>query len=934
MRPLKLTMTAFGPYAGETVIDFKKLNNGVYLITGDTGAGKTTIFDAIVFALYGEGSGSGRNSDMFHSDYVDKFIDTEVILEFLCRNKEYKVRRTIHYKKKRGDGGVGGIAKNAQLYCPDGEAIEKETAVNEKITEILGLDEKQFRQIVMLAQGEFRKFLESKSDAREQILGRLFDNRIYVDFQKRLKDAEEYLRKERTEKEREMNIHLSEGMTIEGLKAQTKEQLEKKEELERKISSEETAITLLQNKLVVAKQYNGKKNEFRMTENNYTSVMQNLQEKKNLAVVLEKEYIEKQKNLPVIDELKIQQQEIQKCIEGYDKLDRLFKGCSDAKNQLMSCETSYKENDEKIKSYTEQQESFEKSLESLKNIEVDIQKKKFELDKQNEKETNLLNLKKRLQLYKQQETLLEKLQSDFQKQLVLHHIAAKVYREKYDLFLAGQAGLLTEKLRKNVEEKGMDVCPVCKTKVTREQALLFEDLLENTPSQEEVEQAKAYEEQLKEQVERISGNCGKKMTEVEMIKNEVIELAEKLFGETVVWTVFVDEEYLKNHFEREKETHLQMQQSLNDLVQKQRRKTEIEKRLEELRGIIQSGKELQEKIQKRYYELEKLIAVKESEITQLKETFVYESKQEAGEKLLMIQEKKQVLETQLATSEKALKICSEEISNLTGREQALLQQKEMIGETMKNMVRADSWLEAFAEEDIPTEKIEADLYEKQSLKKELDEQKESLIFLLESNRKCLERVEVLEKELEQTKDAYENLWRLSTLAVGQSGEGGKYSFSRYVLGTFFEEIIDQANYHLNRMTGGKYELIRQQEAERKNESAGLGMVILDAYTGERRDTASLSGGESFQVSLALALGLSDVVRNHSAGYTLDTMFIDEGFGSLDEQSLDQAMGVLHELSGDSRQIGIISHVSKLSENISQKIYVKRSPKGSSIEIIK
>ena len=207
MRPLKLTMSAFGPYAERTTIDFRELNNGVYLITGDTGAGKTTIFDAIVFALHGEGSGSGRNSDMFHSDYVDKFTDTEVELLFSCGEREYKVIRTIHYKKKRG-GGVGSISKTAVLYCGEELPIEKETSVNGKITEILGLDEKQFRQIVMLAQGEFRKFLESKSDAREQILGRLFDNRIYVDFQNRLKAAAETLKKEREEKEREIGFYL------------------------------------------------------------------------------------------------------------------------------------------------------------------------------------------------------------------------------------------------------------------------------------------------------------------------------------------------------------------------------------------------------------------------------------------------------------------------------------------------------------------------------------------------------------------------------------------------------------------------------------------------------------------------------------------------------------------------------------------------------
>ena len=216
MRPLKLSMTAFGPYAEKTTIDFRELNEGVYLITGDTGAGKTTIFDAIVFALYGEGSGSGRNSDMFHSDYVDKFTDTEVELEFSCRDKEYRIIRTIHYKKKRG-GGVGSISKNAIMYCAEEQPIEKETVVNSKVAEILGLDEKQFRQIVMLAQGEFRKFLESKSDAREQILGKLFDNRIYVDFQNRLKEAAEELRKTRVGMEQEIVFYLNDELSLEQL---------------------------------------------------------------------------------------------------------------------------------------------------------------------------------------------------------------------------------------------------------------------------------------------------------------------------------------------------------------------------------------------------------------------------------------------------------------------------------------------------------------------------------------------------------------------------------------------------------------------------------------------------------------------------------------------------------------------------------------------
>ena len=257
MRPLKLSMTAFGPYAETTIIDFRELNQGVYLITGDTGAGKTTIFDAIVFALYGEGSGSGRTSEMFHSDYVDKFTDTEVELEFSCGDKEYKILRTIHYKKKRG-GGVGSSSKNAVLYCGEAQPIEKETSVNAKVTEILGLDEKQFRQIVMLAQGEFRKFLESKSDAREQILGKLFDHRIYVDFQNRLKTAADELKREREDQEREITFYLNGELTVEQLQERVSAFEEKWMVLEKRLEEENVRKEQFQNKQQTLKKYREK----------------------------------------------------------------------------------------------------------------------------------------------------------------------------------------------------------------------------------------------------------------------------------------------------------------------------------------------------------------------------------------------------------------------------------------------------------------------------------------------------------------------------------------------------------------------------------------------------------------------------------------------------------------------------------------------------
>ena len=292
------------------------------------------------------------------------------------------------------------------------------------------------------------------------------------------------------------------------------------------------------------------------------------------------------------------------------------------------------------------------------------------------------------------------------------------------------------------------------------------------------------------------------------------------------------------------------------------------------------------------------------------------------------------MEKEVSEVEANLKRCREELSHQQGQLKTLHLRQETVTKEFEELIGEEPWFQEITDIVGKTQALDEKLKEETDLRKNLEKERENISYELKTSRNSIKMIEKLRRELDKTEGAYQKLWKLSQLANGQSGEGGKYSFSRYVLGAFFEEIIDQANFHLNRMAGGKYELIRKQEAERKNESAGLGMVIYDAYTGEQRDTASLSGGESFQVSLSLALGLSDVVRSHSGGFTLDTMFIDEGFGSLDEQSLDQAMGVLHELSGDSRQIGIISHVGKLSESITQKIYVKRTHRGSSVQIMK
>lgn len=931
MKPLMLTMTAFGPYAEKTVIDFRKLNQGVYLITGDTGAGKTTIFDAIVFALYGVGSGSGREDSMFHSDYVDKMTDTEVELLFLNKGKEYTVKRKIHYKKKRG-GGYGSIVKNAELYCESEAPIEKETAVNSKITDILGLDDKQFRQIVMLAQGEFRKFLESKSDAREQILGRLFDNRIYVDFQNRLKEAVEELKSERNEKEREILFHLSGYKDVEELEANEAELTAEKEKLEFQLKEIKQQLDILQKQQHITGKYCEKLQEKERIELNYEEVIKKIQNVEKIRKTLEEEKKECDKLVPMIEKLKLKLQEIKNNIEKYELLE---KKRNESENLLLHMKKE-KELQNTIKTSVEtaveEKKKMQEVTDDLKHLEVEIANTKHEIEKNEHLIEQLQDMKKRLELIRETSEELAKHKELLRKKEMEFSEAAEMYVKENRMFFAGQAGILAQELFGEIEKSGTAQCPVCGSRVNEDSRKHFAVQENDVPTQEMVESAR----ERMDQKQRDAANCAKNYevlkSNLEQSKKEVLTLAEKVFSKSVLWEQLANPTYIQDCIKVQKEVLDGIKDFLRVLGEKEQKKKKCEEKIKNCDAVIEKAEPQLEKSNARYIEAERNFAVLDKEIETLVNTLQCESKVKAVEEQQYISAQKQSMEETVKKNELQLNRCSVELGKLHGQAETLVSQIKMLEETLKTIVLENAWMKN--EQEIPDlfERLDGNIRNLENRKKEIESEKDPMMIALQNSQKALTRIRELKNELEKTETAYQNLWKLSLLANGQSGEGGKYSFSRYVLGTFFEEIIGQANYHLNHMTGGKYELLRQQEAGRKNESAGLGMVIFDAYTGEKRETASLSGGESFQVSLALALGLSDVVRNHSGGCTLETMFIDEGFGALDEQALDQAMNVLYELSGDMRQIGIISHVAKLSENITQKIYVKRSPKGSSIQI--
>lgn len=926
MRPLQLTMTAFGPYAEKTTIDFRKLDQGVYLICGDTGSGKTTIFDAIVFALYGEGSGSGRSSEMFHSDYVDKFTDTEVELIFSCGEKEYRILRNIHYKKKRG-GGIGGITKQAVLYCGQEEPLEKETAVNEKVTEILGLDEKQFRQIVMLAQGEFRKFLESKSDAREQILGKLFDHRIYVDFQNRLKMAAEKLRQEREVCEQEIRFCTAEAGSEEALEERTKEAAKEKEAAEELLQEEHEILEKLQSRKQILQLYEKKQEEALQCGQMLKELLEkDSEERKKLKSLEEQKAVNDQK-LPELEQWKLRIRELEKCMEAYERIRGLKEKLEKNLEKLEHTRQRSQEIAKELEKCLEEQKQQKEQLETYKDTEVLAAKAEHGLLEEEERRKRLSLLKERMGKIVVLEKELEKEKDLLAEKNAQFEMTGQVFFAQYRHFLAGQAGIFAKELTERLKEQKEVTCPVCGSTVTKAQQSHFALAEEGVPTQQQVDQAKSQMEAAQTLAMEQAKRCEVKNQAIAMEQQEALKNAQTFFEDRISLEELHRPEMLEQLERaqevrcREKKEVLKQYQAAvlqKKALEKRREKsTEYEKTLE--KALDQCKKDLGD--------LEKACAVAEKEVETIRGGLLTDLKEDAEQELKMRKLHLGQSEKSFRQTEEALQQVKVILGNIQGQIKTVELQKQAAQASLEKLREENALGEIYLAE------LQTEIREHELKKRDLEEQREEAVLLWNSFEKSRKKAEELRRELNKTEKAYLVLSELSSLANGQSGEGGKYSFSRYVLGTFFEEILSQANAHLNRMAGGKYELIRKEEADRKNESAGLGMLIYDAYTGEQRDTASLSGGESFQVSLSLALGLSDVVRSHSGGFTLDTMFIDEGFGSLDEQALDQAMAVLQELSEGSRQIGIISHVNKLSENIMQKIVVKKTPKGSSVQVI-
>lgn len=920
MRPIKLTLQAFGPYIKNTVIDFNELGEGgLYLITGDTGAGKTTIFDAITYALYDKPSGSIRDESMFRSKYADNNTPTYVELVFSFRGKEYTVTRWPSYEKlKKSGSGTTTVLKKEEMVFPDGSVVTRKVA--DEITRLIGLNKDQFCQIAMIAQGDFLKLLLCKTDERQKIFSQIFKTELYGQLQLKLKDEFDKRFRELDDLNKNLksaiqDIACSEDNVLEYevrkakqgemliedvvdlLNSLVKEDSELESALsnDKKICDEE--INNCNLKIDSAKRVEQAKKDYSSTVDKIESIKSVLDNKaKQLKELRDTEE-------PKISEYNNKASAIAALLPEYEELSKNKRDLAECEKKLEKCKND------------EEQFAAEKSLleEEISKLEKEAASLNQSSDKKNELEKNHDTLVNALDAFiklKLDQEELERSKNEYEKAKQLFEKAEKIYQSSsrtYDeasgIFLSSQAGIIASTLQDNMP------CPVCGSLNHPKKA----DLPKEVPSAKRLDELKADKEKNEKSRKIYADDANGKKGKLKEKENRFISDARCLIGDTLPNNISseIRERIISLENDEEK---------LNKAIENCRNQISRYKNIEE--NLIPKSKKkrddidiLIEKNSKDESVLSSNIDLLGKSILRLKETLEFKSKLEAEEEIKRLRRLSDKIKKDIEEVQNEFSSLSQRKSNLEGEQKQLLSQFE--GKADVNMEELNKELDR-------NKKVKDELEVRE---KKTNSRKDTNSRILKKISENMEGIKNIEKEYQMTKE-------LSDLANGTIKEKEKIRLETYIQMTYFDRIIRHANLRLMIMTNGQYELVRRKEALSKRGQSGLELDVIDHYNGSERTVSSLSGGESFKASLALALGLSDEIQSSAGGIQLETMFVDEGFGSLDEESLEQAIKALMSLSDSNRLVGIISHVRELKQRIDKQIIVtKDRDNGSTVRIV-
>lgn len=915
MRPINLTMSAFGPYAGVQMLDMAQLGaEGLYLVTGDTGAGKTTIFDAICYALYDEPSGASRDARMMRSTYADVDTDTYVELTFDHMGKTYRVKRNPSYerRKKKGEGTTLQDAA-AELYLPDDSVIANRTKVNSYLQELLGVDREQFSQISMLAQGEFKELLVAESGDRQKIFSKLFHTSRYFVLQKRLQDETRKLQSERDDMKKSIEQYISgivfgeddplglsvqkakdgqmpidEVITLIGKLIVTEKA--RTDSYEKQIGTLETRVGELDTLIGKAQQTEKARVQLEKAHLELANVQ-------NDRIAAETELNRTKEALSETEELQRQAAVINNELPNYEKLDEKRKNIAD-EDQLLRKQNEQAEKGRMF--VADKQNSIEK-LKIEQTQLADAGEKIVALTASREKMADAVDylngISRLLMEYSRRKQAVDKAQ----KQYLFDNETYTRKQDKYEhmstLYRNAQAGILAKDLKEG------QACPVCGATEHKHLA----ELPNEAPTEAQLEDSKKDADKARDRANASATDSKVKLASVTEIRNSIIEQAGKKFDtpEDIDGLPEKVEKNIGYYDEKIADTDRQIEAERKRVSRRDELAVKLPQEEETFAGMQVKQVELERNISA----LTAKVVSDREQATELAAGLRFRNRSEAETQMNEILGRAKKLQDSFDASEKRYNAVIQNIKTLEGQIKALTDTLE-------------------SAEKLELAKLEED---KVAARNELGRIRllmQDGNSRIRANETAMANIGRKSDELSSKEKEYVSVKSLYDTASGNVTGKNKINLEAYIQMSYFDRIIQRANLRFLKMSDGQYELGRVTDSSDKRSQIGLDLCVVDHYNGSRRDVKSLSGGESFMASLSLALGLSDEVQASAGGIQIDTMFVDEGFGSLDtEKTLPQAYKALVSVTEGRKLVGIISHVTELKEKIDKQIVVEKDRTG-------
>ena len=1005
MRPTKLTISAFGPYAGEMTLELERLGDrGIYLITGDTGAGKTTIFDAITFALYGNASGENRKPRMLRSKYALAEARTFVEMEFVYNGKTYRLRRNPEYlrAKQRGEGETKE-RPDALLELPDGNVITGDRTVTARVEELVGLNREQFSQIAMLAQGSFSRLLSGRTEDRGAIFREIFRTRPYQKFQERLKDKAKGLYGAYADSVKSIGQYAGGVMAEDGERwraaVESKDLEAMLDLLEEMIREDESGAAGLDQDLKAVRERSGllgqRLGEARSAakaQEDAQRAEQELRENRPLfeeaKAVFEREKGRAGEREQLIGEISRAQENL----KAYDEHDRLAADSRACQAEAKGMETVEAAAGNEAETLGLKLQELQEELDRLQTVGEELVAARSAAERLGQNRQRIAAHARELSEYRAEERKLAAAQREYQAADQARRTREGEYQELYQVFLDSQAGILAAGLKPG------QPCPVCGSlehpapagkaaagdgteerpgargagaavhEARGDGAAVHEapgagTAIHEAPSRpshtpvtkEQVDAASRRAKEASDAAAKLSLRAGGVKGSLDQRFERIKEQVEaEIGGWKESWQerirgaqakgreAFLEEwklvlEQLDGVLRRQAEAG---EQTIRGLEEQAKRRGQLEAQKKKAAQDLENCRERRQEAGKARLRAETRRTELERQIAELKKRLPHGERAAAEAELTEHRRRLLAMEQALNAAEKRLNEYSGRVSAAEARAQALNRQLEAFYRQQEERCvicaatqgslspMQDSSPETQLSPSDWVRQLEAELAGTGEILERLEAGRNRLHHRLETNRLARDNMVRQQAAMEAARQQWTWVKAMADTAAGEVNGKDKITFETYVQMAYFERIIARANARFMVMSGGQYELKRCMEEDGRGKN-GLGLSVIDHYNGSERSARTLSGGESFQASLSLALGLSDEIQSQAGGIRLDTMFVDEGFGSLDGESLNLAVKALAGLAEGNRLVGIISHVPELKERIEKQIVVTKEKSGGS-----